>query len=77
MKFGYKHNKWMDGVMPGKVSVAYPADSVDGKNASIGLKPGENGPGAVMILGAKSNGALGMFEEGKSMCAQVQADGWD
>ena len=78
MKLGWKHNSWMDGVIPGKISVAYPKE---GSNEG-GLRPGVNGPGAVMILGAKSNSPLGMFEEGykeiadrfKAMVEELEED---
>jgi hypothetical protein len=65
ISLGLKHNRWKNGVIHGKVSVAYPptADDHASKEASD-IQPSLNGPGAVMILGAKSNGPFGMFQEG-------------
>lgn len=64
IKLGLRHNHWMDGVIRGKYSVAFP--SGEGHDGGVTkVKPSQNGPGAVMILGAKSNGPFGMFEEGQ------------
>ena len=60
MTFGFKKNTCYDGVIDGKVAAAYPAE---GQRSAIG-KPAENGPGAVMILGTRSNSPLGMFAPG-------------
>lgn len=62
MYFGVKKNVWYDGVIHGKWSVAYPDE---GETTVVHGKPGDNGPGAVMILGTRSNSALGMFAYGK------------
>lgn len=59
---GLKKNTYMQDVIVGKFSVAYPAD---GDGSDIQGQPGENGPGAVMILGTRSNSPLGMFAPGK------------
>ncbi|EXJ60261.1 hypothetical protein A1O7_04413 [Cladophialophora yegresii CBS 114405] len=61
MHFGIKKNVWAEGVIKGKWSVGYPSD---GETEIVHGKPGDNGPGAVMILGAKSNSPLGMFADG-------------
>lgn len=62
----------MKGVIDGKWSVGYPSE---GETEVVHGKPGDNGPGAVMILGARSNSPLGMFGDGKSsrMRHHVQA----
>ena len=62
MHFGLKHDVYLDGVINGKWSVAYPAE---GETEVIRGKPGDNGPGAVMILGARSNAPMGLFADGK------------
>ena len=61
---GLKKNTYMQDVIVGKFSVAYPAD---GEGSDIQGQPGENGPGAVMILGTRSNSPLGMFAPGKCL----------
>ncbi|KIW68960.1 hypothetical protein PV04_04871 [Phialophora macrospora] len=61
MHFGIKKNVYAEGVIDGKWSIGYPSD---GETEIVHGKPGENGPGAVMILGAKSNSPLGMFGDG-------------
>jgi len=61
MHFGLKKDKWYEGVVNSKFSVAYPGP---GESDVVRTKPGENGPGAVMILGARSNSPLGMFADG-------------
>jgi hypothetical protein len=65
---GLKKNTYMQDVIVGKFSVAYPAD---GEGSDIQGQPGENGPGAVMILGTRSNSPLGMFAPGK--CCPLHA----
>ena len=61
MSFGVKKNVWMKDVIDGKISVAYPAE---GQRTAVDGQPGDNGPGAVMILGTRSNSPLGMFAPG-------------
>ncbi|OAP65601.1 hypothetical protein AYL99_01573 [Fonsecaea erecta] len=61
MHFGLKKNIWAEGVIDGKWSVAYPSE---GEKEVVHGNPGENGPGAVMILGARCNSPLGLFAEG-------------
>jgi hypothetical protein len=65
MSLGLKRNTWMNDVIVGKFSVAYPTD---GQGSAIEGPPGDNGPGAVMILGTRSNSPLGMFAEGEVNC---------
>ena len=60
MTFGLKTNTWATGVIDGKFAATYPGE---GQRTAIG-KPGNNGPGAVMILGGRSNSPLGMFAPG-------------
>ena len=64
MHFGLKKNIWYKDVIDGKWSVAYPDP---GETEVVHGKPGDNGPGAVMILGTRSNSALGMFADGMSL----------
>jgi len=61
MVFGLKENVWSKDVIDGKWSVAYP-DA--GETDTVTSKPGDSGPGAVMILGTRSNSPLGMFADG-------------
>lgn len=61
MHFGLKRDIYMDGVIDGKWSVAYPGP---GETEAVTGKPGDNGPGAVMILGTRSNSPMGFFAEG-------------
>ncbi|KIW89596.1 uncharacterized protein Z519_09752 [Cladophialophora bantiana CBS 173.52] len=61
MQFGLKRNVWAEGVIDGKWSVGYPSE---GETEVIHGNPGENGPRAVMILGARSNSPMGMFADG-------------
>ena len=61
MALGVKKDIWFKDVIVGKFSVAYPAE---GQGSTVTGRPGDNGPGAVMILGTRSNSALGMFEPG-------------
>ncbi len=65
MHFGLKKDKWYEGVVDSKFSVAYPGA---GESEVVRTKPGENGPGAVMILGARGNSPLGMFADGEFIC---------
>jgi len=65
MNFGLKRNTWMQDVIIGKFSVRY---STEGQGSAIEHQPGDNGPGAVMILGTRSNSPLGIFAEGKPIC---------
>ena len=72
MHFGLKHDIYQDGVISGKFSVAYPGDR---ETEVIHGRPGENGPGAVMILGTRTNAPMGVFAFGmvpRSICL-VQA----
>jgi len=69
MHFGLKKNIWYEGVIDGKWSVAYPGP---GETEDVHGKPGDNGPGAVMILGARSNSALGMFDDGMSLSTSYE-----
>ena len=62
--FGLKANPGMKDVIVGKFGVAYPAA---GQGSIISGQPGDNGPGAVMILGTRSNSPLGMFAPGMLM----------
>jgi hypothetical protein len=62
MSFGLKKNPWYAGVIDGKFAAAYPAE---GERSAI-ANPADNGPGAVMILGTRSNSPLGMFAPGMS-----------
>jgi hypothetical protein len=61
MSVGLKQNTWMKDVIVGKFSVAYPAQ---GEARAIQGQPADNGPGAVMILGTRSNSPMGMFAPG-------------
>lgn len=61
MAFGIKKNTWANGVIDGKFAAGYPAEG----QRSV-TKPADNGPGAVMILGTRSNSPLGMFAPGRS-----------
>ncbi|KIX95309.1 uncharacterized protein Z520_08826 [Fonsecaea multimorphosa CBS 102226] len=61
MHFGLKKNVWSEGVIDGKWSVAYPSE---GATEVVRGNPSENGPRAVMILGARSNSPMGMFADG-------------
>jgi hypothetical protein len=61
---GFKTNPWYAGVIDGKFAAAYPAK--DGTPAIAG--PAANGPGAIMILGTRSNSPLGLFAPGMSPC---------
>jgi hypothetical protein len=63
---GLKTNPWYAGVIDGKFAAAYPAE---GERSAI-AGPAENGPGAVMILGTRSNSPLGMFAPGMSCYAK-------
>jgi hypothetical protein len=65
---GLKKNSWMDSVIVGKFSVAYPTP---GQGPCTSGQPGDNGPGAVMILGTRSNSPLGMFAPGICPCVFV------
>lgn len=56
---------WLDQSV---MTVAYPAD---GEGSDIQGQPGGNRPGAVMILGTRSNSPLGMFAPGK--CCPLHA----
>ncbi|KEF62342.1 uncharacterized protein A1O9_00314 [Exophiala aquamarina CBS 119918] len=51
----------MDGVIAGKWSVAYPSLQ---ETEVVNGKPGDNGPGAVMILGTRSNSPMGFLADG-------------
>lgn len=62
MAFGLKKNTWYDGVIDGRIAAAYPAE---GRRTAI-AKPANNGPGAIMILGSRSNHPLGIFAPGTS-----------
>jgi hypothetical protein len=62
MHFGLKHDVYSDGVIDGKWSVAYPGQT---ETEAVNGKPGDNGPGAVMILGVRSNSPMGFFADGK------------
>lgn len=62
MSFGLKQNTWMQGVIDGKFSAAFPEP---GQGSALEGRPGDNGPGAVMILGVRSNSPLGMFAPGR------------
>lgn len=62
MTFGMKKNSQYEGVIDGKWSVGYPGE---GDSQVVQGKPSENGPGAVMILGTRSNSPMGMFADGK------------
>lgn len=59
MTFGLKKDIWAKDVLDFKFSVGYPAV---GQRSAV--KPASNGPGAVMILGTRSNSPLGMFTPG-------------
>ena len=72
MSVGLKQNTWMKDVIIGKFSVAYPAQ---GEGRAIQGQPGDNGPGAVMILGARSNSPMGMFAPGMLFCKLCCAGG--
>lgn len=63
MHFGLKRNVYMDGVIDGKWSVGYPSKN---ETEAVNGKPGDNGPGAVLILGTRSNAPMGFFADG--MC---------
>lgn len=65
MSVGLKQNTWMKDVIVGKFSVAYPDQ---GEGRAIQGQPGDNGPGAVMILGGRSNSPMGMFAPGMLSC---------
>ena len=70
---GLRKDPYLEGVIQGKFSVAYPAE---GQKDVITGKPGVNGPGAVMILGSRCNHTLGMFAPGKCLvlisCASLR-----
>jgi hypothetical protein len=53
---------WSTGVIPGRAAAAFPG--ADEHTAVSG--PAQNGPGAIMILGARSHSPLGMFAPGSS-----------
>lgn len=61
MHFGLKQDVYRDGVIDGKWSVAYPSQQ---ETEAVNGKPGDNGPGAVMILGTRSNSPMGFFADG-------------
>ena len=60
--FEFKKDRWAEDVIHGKWSIAYPSD---GETQIVHGQPGENGPGAIMILGVRSNSSLGMFADGE------------
>lgn len=61
MTFGLKKNVWAKDVIDYKTAAGYPTE---GQRSAV--KPADNGPGAVMILGTRSNSPLGFFAPGMS-----------
>lgn len=55
-------NPWSTGVIPGRLAAAFPGP--DERTAVSGTA--QNGPGAIMILGARSHSPVGMFAPGSS-----------
>lgn len=66
MHFGLKHNVYGDGVIDGKWSVAYPSQK---ETEAVNGKPGDHGPGAVMILAVRTNSPMGFFADGKILAS--------
>jgi hypothetical protein len=61
--FGFRRNPYYDNVIHGKFAVGFP-NTEDGEAREVTGKPGDNGPGAVMILAARVNSPLGVFAYG-------------